>query len=110
MPTTTTNPFGSRSTLSTAAGDVTLFRLNKLTEAGIGHLDKLPFSIKVLLESCLRNVDDFIVNESDVTGLASYDAEKVNAVELPFKVARVVCCRTSRACRPWSTWRRCGRP
>ena len=90
MPTTTTNPFGSRSTLSTAAGDVTLFRLNKLTEAGIGHLDKLPFSIKVLLESCLRNVDDFIVNESDVTGLASYDAEKVNAVELPFKVARVV--------------------
>ena len=89
MP-TTTNPFGSRSTLSTAAGDVGLFRLNRLTELGVGHLDKLPFSIKVLLESALRNVDDFIVNESDVTGLANYNAEKVSAVELPFKVARVV--------------------
>ena len=91
MPTTTpTNPFGSRSTLSTAAGDVGIYRLDALTKAGIGHLDKLPFSIKVLLESALRNVDGFIVNESDVTGLAGYDAEKVDAVELPFKPARVV--------------------
>ena len=89
MP-TTTNPFGSRSTLSTLAGDVGVFRLNRLTELGIGHLDKLPFSIKVLLESALRNVDNFIVNESDVTAVANWNAEKVDAVELPFKVARVV--------------------
>ncbi len=90
MPTTTTNPFGARSTLSTAAGDVTVFRLNKLTELGIGHLDRLPFSIKVLLESALRNVDGFVVNESDVTGVASWKAAKVNAVELPFSPARVI--------------------
>ena len=87
---TTTNPFGAESTLSSQAGDVKLFRLNRLTELGVGHLDKLPFSIKVLLESALRNVDGFVVNESDVTGLAAWNAEKVNAVELPFSPARVV--------------------
>ena len=84
------NPFGSEATLSTKAGDVKLYRLNKLTEAGIGHLDKLPFSIKVLLESCLRNMDNFVVSESDVTGLANWNAAKVNAVELPFSPARVI--------------------
>lgn len=86
----THNPFGSVSTFSTLAGDVTAYRLDALTKAGIGHVDKLPFSIKVLLESCLRNVDGFVVNESDVIGVANYNATKVNAVELPFKVARVI--------------------
>ncbi len=86
----TNNPFGAESTLSSQAGDVKLFRLNRLTELGIGHLDKLPFSVKVLLESALRNVDHFVVNESDVTGLAAWNAAKVNAVELPFSPARVV--------------------
>ena len=60
---TTSNPFGSQSTLKSLAGEVKYFRLDKLTEAGIGHLDKLPFSIKVLLESALRNMDGFAVTE-----------------------------------------------
>ncbi len=82
--------FGSQSTLSSKAGDLKYFRLNKLTESGIGHLDKLPFSIKVLLESCLRNHDNFIVNDIDVVGLASWNAAKPGNVEVPFKVARVI--------------------
>ena len=86
----TNNPFGSAATLPTLAGDVGMFRLNRLTELGIGHLDKLPFSIKVLLESALRNVDGFVVNESDVTGVANWNAARVDAVELPFKPARVI--------------------
>ncbi len=85
-----TKNFGSEATLSTQAGDVKYFRLNKLTESGIGHLDKLPFSIKVLLESCLRNHDNFVVNDNDVTGLASWNAAKPANVEVPFKVARVI--------------------
>jgi aconitate hydratase len=64
--------------------------LNKLTELGIGHVDKLPFSMKVLLESCLRNTDNFEVAEDDTRGLAEWNAEKPNPVEVPFKVARVV--------------------
>ena len=84
------NPFGAAAKLSTRAGDVQIFRLGKLAEMGIGHIDKLPFSIKVLLESCLRNLDDFIVREQDVRGLAAWNATKVNAVELPFSPARVI--------------------
>ncbi len=86
----THNTFGAESTLSTKAGDFKIYRLNKLTESGIGNLDKLPFSIKVLLESCLRNLDNFQVNAEDITGLANYDADHVVLEELPFKPARVI--------------------
>src|SRR3954464_2666113 len=88
--TTTQNPFGSRSTLSTKAGDVTIFRLAKLQELGTGKLEKLPFSIKVLLESCLRNMDNFEVSKADVTRLAAWNAEKPAGYEVPFKPARVI--------------------
>src|SRR5829696_6620507 len=84
------NPFGAESTLKTKAGDVRVFRLNRLTQLGVGHLEKLPFSIKVLLESCLRNLDNFEVSEDDVRRLASWNAAKVQQVELPFKPARVI--------------------
>ena len=86
----TNNPFGSEAKLSSAAGDVKIYRLNRLTELGMGDLDKLPFSVKVLLESALRNMDNFAVTENDVKGIAAWNAAKVNAVELPFKPARVI--------------------
>src|SRR3954468_17222804 len=85
-----TNPFGAEATISSKTGDLRYFRLNRLTELGVGHVDKLPFSIKVLLESCLRNTDNFEVPEDDVRGLAAWNAAKPNPVELPFKVARVI--------------------
>jgi aconitate hydratase len=86
----TQNPFGSAGTLSSSAGDVRIFRLNKLIEQGIGDVSTLPFSIKVLLESCLRNVDGFQVSEKDVTELAAWNALKPSQGELPFKPARVI--------------------
>ncbi len=86
----TKNPFGAESKLSSRAGDLKIFRLNALSEAGVGHIDRLPFSIKVLLESCLRNLDGFEVTEDNVRDLASWNAKNVNAVELPFKPARVI--------------------
>src|SRR3954463_8482171 len=89
MP-TINNPFGSEAKLSTKAGDVKIYSLEKLEQLGLGNLDKLPFSIKVLLESCLRNMDNFEVNEDDVKGLATWKAAKPNPVEVPFKPARVI--------------------
>ncbi len=88
--TTNNNPFGSQSTLSYKGGSVKIFRLKKLAEMGLGNLDALPFSIKVLLESALRNMDNFAVTETDVKNLAAWNATKVNACELPFKPARVI--------------------
>ncbi len=90
MTTSNNNPFGSQSTLTYKGGSVNIFRLNKLAEMGFGNLDTLPFSIKVLLESALRNMDNYVVTETDVKNLATWNATKVNACELPFKPARVI--------------------
>ena len=86
----TTNPFGAEAVLSSKLGDLKYFALKRLTESGIGHVDDLPFSIKVLLESCLRNTDNFEVTEEDVRTLAAWNAPKPKPVELPFKPARVI--------------------
>jgi aconitate hydratase len=84
------NSFGAEATLSTSAGDVKYFRLRQLTDDGIGDIDTLPYSIRVLLEACLRNVDGFIVNNEDVTNLADWNAAAPAQVEVPFKPGRVV--------------------
>ncbi len=85
-----TNPFGAEATLSTSAGDVKYFSLRKLADDGIGDISTLPFSIRVLLEACLRNVDGFIVNPDDVNNLANWNATAPAQVEVPFKPGRVV--------------------
>ncbi len=87
---TQSNPFGAEATLQTASGSVKYFRLRKLTKDGIGDIETLPYSIRVLLEACLRNVDDFVVNANDVTNLANWNAAAPAQVEVPFKPGRVV--------------------
>ncbi|HVT87776.1 MAG TPA: aconitate hydratase AcnA [Tepidisphaeraceae bacterium] len=84
------NPFGASASLPTQAGNVTIYRLAKLQELGLAKLDELPFSIKVLLESCLRNTDNFQVNEQDVTRLAAWKPDATQTFEVPFKVGRVI--------------------
>ena len=54
---TSANPFDATATLATSGGDVTYYRLRKLADDGLGDIDTLPYSIRVLLEACLRNVD-----------------------------------------------------
>ena len=91
MPTARPNPFGPAATLSTAGGDVGMYRLDSLS--GDGDLASLPFSIRVLLESCLRNADGFEVTEQDVRRLAGWTGAKsrgADAGEVPFKPARVI--------------------
>jgi aconitate hydratase len=84
------NPFQAEAKLPTKGGSYTIFRLQKLSEDRIADVDKLPYSIRVLLESCLRNVDNFIVNESDVVELANWSADSPKTMEVPFKLGRVV--------------------
>ena len=79
------NPLGSRKSLSTAGGDLTYFDLASLG----GDVSKLPFSIKVLLEACLRNMDGFEVTEENVRHLQGW-SPTVKAEEVPYKPARVV--------------------
>src|SRR5439155_15887376 len=59
-------------------------------ESEITNLEKLPFSIKVQLESCLRNTDNFEITEEDVKSVANWKPEQTAPYELPFKPARVI--------------------
>ncbi len=85
-----TNPFGTESVLKTSGGELKYYSLPKLAAKGFGQIDTLPFSMRVLLEACLRNVDGFLVNEEHVTQVANWDAAKPQQVEVPFMVGRVV--------------------
>jgi aconitate hydratase len=84
------DPFGARDTFRTAAGPVGIYRLSKLEKLGLGNVSRLPFSIRVLLESVLRNCDGFEATEEDVKSLAAWKAAAPAPVEIPFKPARVV--------------------
>ena len=84
------NSFDARDTFETGSGKAYYYRLSKLQEDGLGNVDKMPFSIKVLLESLLRNEDGYEVTADDVKGLAAYDAKNPARVEIPFKPARVI--------------------
>jgi len=96
------DPFGASETISTPLGEREIFRLDALSS--FGDLDAMPYSIKVLLESVLRNHDGRTVRDEDVQALAGYDASKVE------DVPPASCSRTSRVCPPSSTWRRCVLP
>ncbi len=81
------NLFGARAKL----GKHTIYRLQHLEKTGVApNLAKLPFSIRVLLESLLRNCDDYLVTQEDVKRLAQWDAANPSTTELPFLPARVV--------------------
>src|SRR5690242_14719001 len=93
--TSTKDPFNAYATLETSHGTVGYYRLSALRglcdgAAGSPGLDRLPFSIRVLLESVLRNCDGFAVTEEDVRRLASWKAAAPAEVELPFVPARVI--------------------
>jgi len=85
-----TNPFGAESVLKTSGGEFQYFSLPRLAERGFPQIDTLPFSMRVLLEACLRNVDEFIVTSAHVSQVASWDAARPQQVEVPFMVGRVV--------------------
>jgi aconitate hydratase len=67
-----------------------LFSLPVLEKAGVGPISKLPVSIRIVLESVLRNCDGKRVREEDVRTLANWNAKSPAPVEIPFVVARVV--------------------
>jgi aconitate hydratase len=84
------NPFGARETLATAHGAATVsyYRLDALTRAGV-DIGRLPFTVKILVENLLRQVDGEHVTEEDVLALARRDAGAAGN-EFPFLPARVV--------------------
>ncbi len=82
--------FRALDTLETPSGPVHYYRLGKLVEDSVGHVEKLPFSIRILLENLLRNIDNYIVSPDDVKNLASWNASDPGLNEIAFRPTRVV--------------------
>src|SRR2546423_3471376 len=66
------------------------FSLPALEEQGIGKISRLPVSIRIVLESVLRNCDGKKVRRKDVEVLANWNAKSPAKAEIPFIVARIV--------------------
>lgn len=78
-------------TFTTGSGATGNFHsLPALAEQGFPNISKLPVSIRIVLESVLRNVDGRKVTEEDVRNLANYNAQNPGEYEIPFTVARIV--------------------
>ncbi len=90
MPPSIPNPFGARGTLALGGHSVAVYRLPELARQGLGALDRLPFSVRVLLENALRWCGHGVVTEAHVRSLAAWPARAAERPEVPFMPARVV--------------------
>jgi aconitate hydratase len=85
-----TDPFGARGRLTGAAGDPVYYRLNVLEEAGLGNLDRLPRTVKILLENVVRYCGGSTVTETHVRKLAGWRPDQNDHSSFPFLPARVL--------------------
>jgi aconitate hydratase len=86
-----TDPFKTFDSFDAGSGrSGRFYSLKKLEEAGVGPVSKLPVSIRIVLESVLRNCDGDRVTEEHVKELANWDAHAERTDEIPFTVARIV--------------------
>ena len=89
-PTTASpDPFGARDTFETGNGPAHLYRLSALADEGY-DLDRLPLSIRILLEGLLRRFDGSSVTEEDIRRLAAYDPKNPAEEDIPFQPSRVL--------------------
>jgi len=85
------NPLNSLKTFDSGSGsDSYFYSLPALEKAGIGPVSKLPISIRLVLESVLRNCDGKRITEDDVKTLANWNAAAPSQSEIPFVVSRIV--------------------
>src|SRR5438552_9305484 len=85
------NLFNSLQSFSPNSGETGQFHsLPQLEKEGIGKISRLPVSIRIVLESVLRNFDGTKITEDDVRSLANWQPNAERTEEVPFVVARVL--------------------
>jgi len=84
------NSFQTKSTWAVSGGDVTYFSLTRLADAGFKDIERLPFSMKILLENLLRNEDGSIITSDDIENIAGPGGNSDGMREIPFMPARVL--------------------
>ncbi|MDE2131942.1 MAG: aconitate hydratase, partial [Betaproteobacteria bacterium] len=84
------NLFDSRKTLALESGQGAYYSVPALEAAGVAPVSRLPVSLRVVLESVLRNYDGQRITEAHVRALANWKPKAARTEEIPFVVARVV--------------------
>ncbi|OCA91982.1 aconitate hydratase AcnA [Pseudobacillus wudalianchiensis] len=82
--------FNARSSFELDGKRYNYYRLAALEEAGVAKVSRLPYSIKVLLESVLRQHDGYVIKQDHVENLAKWGAADIKDAEVPFKPSRVI--------------------
>src|SRR5215204_2394679 len=85
-----TNSFGSRATLNVGVATYIIYRLDALKSVAGSTAERLPFSLKILLENLLRNEDDAFVKRADIEAMARWDVKGRIEKEIAFRTARVL--------------------
>jgi aconitate hydratase len=76
--------------IDTSKGPVVIYRLDRLEEMGFENISRLPYSIKILLESLLRQMDGKLITQEDIISCAQCSTKKRSEHEIPFIPARVL--------------------
>lgn len=87
---TDNNAFNAKKQFELNGKKYNYYRLRNLEEAGKGKLDRLPFSVRVLLESLLRQHDGHQIKDEHVESLANWGTKKASGADVPFKPSRVI--------------------
>ncbi len=82
--------FDSRDKLSLSSGSATIYRLDAAAKAGLTDIDRLPYSIRVLLENVLRFHGNGIVTDDEVALVGGWQPQPDRSREVPFMPGRVV--------------------
>ncbi|MGL4521079.1 MAG: aconitase family protein, partial [Bacilli bacterium] len=87
----TNDVFSAKRTFTVGEKTYTYYALDQLEAQGVGVVSRLPYSIKVLLESVLRQVDGRVITKEHVENLAKFGTDGLSEeVEVPFKPSRVI--------------------
>ncbi|GKV57560.1 aconitate hydratase A [Sporosarcina sp. NCCP-2222] len=84
------NLHNSRQSFEVNGKTYNYYRLKALEEAGIANVSRLPYSVKVLLESVLRQHDGYVIKDEHVENLAKWGKDADKDAEVPFKPSRVI--------------------
>jgi aconitate hydratase len=84
------NSFGAKSKLTVGDKSFDIYRLSATAREAKGALEKLPFSMKVLLENLLRNEDDRVVRKEHIAAVLNWDPKAVPEQEIAFYPGRVL--------------------
>jgi aconitate hydratase len=84
------NYFGARDILKISAGEYVFYRLDRLEKDSLVQLNRLPFSIRIMLESLLRQCNEHEITRQDVINLAGWQPQVVERIGLPYRPGRVV--------------------